>query len=66
MANTPSTCCADCAEIPSGKLVVLWDGAPYHRAKWVWSAAASLGIQLLPLPGYSPNLMAVEPLWRWQ
>ena len=31
----------------------------------VWSAAASLGIQLLPLPGYSPDLMAVEPLWRW-
>ena len=53
------------AEIPSGKLVVLWGGAPYHRAKVVWSAAASLGIQLLPLPGYSPDLMAVEPLWRW-
>jgi hypothetical protein len=20
---------------------------------------------VLPLPGYSPDLMAVEPLWRW-
>src|SRR5215213_5930305 len=48
-----------------GKLIVLWDGAPYHRAKAVWSAAASLDIHLLPLPGYSPDLMAVEPLRRW-
>ncbi len=31
----------------------------------VWSAAARLDIHLLPLPGYSPDLMAVEPLWRW-
>jgi transposase len=53
------------AEIPTRSLIVLWDGAPYHRAKMVWSAAASLDIQLLPLPSYSPDLMAVEPLWRW-
>lgn len=52
-------------EIPTGTLIVLWDGAPYHRAKTVWSAAGSLGIHLLPLPSYSPDLMAVEPLWRW-
>jgi transposase len=52
-------------EIPTGKLIVLWDGAPYHRAKVVWSAAASLDIHLQPLPSYSPDLMAVEPLWRW-
>src|SRR4051812_35850180 len=52
-------------EIPTGKLIVLWHGAPYHRAKPVWSAAGSLGIHLLPLPSYSPDLMAVEPLWRW-
>ena len=53
------------AEIPTGKLIVFWDGAPYHRAKTVWAAAGSLGIHLLPLPSYSPDLMAVEPLWRW-
>src|SRR3954466_10630780 len=41
-------------EIPTGKLIVLGDGAPYHRAKAVWSAAGSLGIHLLPLPSYSP------------
>ena len=40
-------------------------GSAYHRAKTVWSAAGSLNIHLLPLPSYSPDLMAVEPLWRW-
>jgi transposase len=53
------------AEIPSGPLSVIWDGAPYHRATAVWSAAARLGIRLLPLPSYSPDLMPVEALWRW-
>ncbi|MFL5252680.1 MAG: hypothetical protein ACJ8AI_07275 [Rhodopila sp.] len=42
---------------------MIWDGAPYHRTKVVWSAAARPGIHLLPLPGYnSPDLMVVEPL----
>jgi len=41
------------AELPDGKLIVVWDGAPYHRAKAVWAEAASLGIELAPLPGYS-------------
>ncbi len=53
------------AEFPNRKLILIWDGAPYHRAKVVWSAAAKLGIHLEPLPGYSPDLMPVEPLWRW-
>ena len=53
------------AEIPHGKLIVVWDGAPYRRAKAVWAAAASLDIELAPLPGCSPDLMPVEALWRW-
>jgi transposase len=53
------------AEIPHGKLSVIWDGAPYRRAKAVWSAAASLGITLTPLSGYSPDLMPVGTLWHW-
>jgi len=53
------------AEIPHGKLIMVWDGAPYHRAKAVWAAAASLDIELAPLPGYSPDLMPGEALWRW-
>lgn len=53
------------AEFPDGRLVVVWDGAPYHRAKAVWAEADRLGITLAPLPGYSPDLMPVEALWRW-
>ena len=53
------------AEVPDWALIVLWDGAPYHRAKAVRAAAAALDIALVPLPGYSPDLMPVEALWRW-
>ena len=42
------------AEFPDGKLVLIWDGASYHRAKAVRAAAAELDIELAPLPGYSP------------
>ena len=44
---------------------MLWDGASYHRAGTVREAAAALRIELVPLPGYSPDLMPVEALWRW-
>jgi transposase len=51
--------------IPAGRLIVIWDGAPYHRAGSVHAAAARLNITIVPLPGYSPDLMPVEALWRW-
>ena len=44
------------APLPDGKLVLIWDGAPYHRATAVRAAAADLGSGLAPLPGYSPDL----------
>ena len=53
------------AEVPERKLIVLWDGAPYHRAQAVREVATTLGIDLMPLPGYSSDLMPVEALWRW-
>ena len=53
------------AEWPDQPLMLLWDGAPYHRAKTVHEAAAALQIGLVPLPGYRPDLMPVEALWRW-
>jgi transposase len=53
------------AEVPERKLIVLWDGAPYHQAQAVREVATTLGIDLVPLPGYSPDLMPVEALWRW-
>ena len=51
--------------MPERPLIVLWDGAPYHRAKAVREVARTLDITLMPRPGYSPDLMAVEALWRW-
>ena len=45
--------------------VIIWDGAPYHRAKIVQACAAQLGFILLPLPGYSPDLNPIEGLWKW-
>src|SRR3712207_1512978 len=51
--------------MPDRTLIVLWDGAPYHRAKTVREVARTLDITLLLLPGYSPDLMPVEALWRW-
>ena len=51
-------------EGPDRTLIVLWDGAPYHRAQAVREAAQALDIRLMPLPGYRPDLMPVEALWR--
>jgi transposase len=52
-------------EFPSRKIRVIWDGASYHRSGLVKEAAARLAIEVEPLPGYSPDFMPVEALWRW-
>ena len=46
-------------------MIVVWDGASYHRSKCVLEAAARLEIQIVRLPAYSPDFMPVEALWRW-
>lgn len=45
--------------------VIIWDGAPCHRAKLAQDAAAALGFTLISLPGYSPDLNPIEGLWKW-
>lgn len=51
---------------PRGReVVVIWDGAPWHRAKIVQQTARELGITLVALPGYSPDLNPIEGLWKW-
>ena len=52
-------------EFPETSMTVVWDGAPYHRAKIVQKAASALDINLQPLPAYSPDFMPVEHLWQW-
>lgn len=46
-------------------LVIIWDGAPWHRSQAVRTQAQQLGIELLPLPGYSPDLNPIEGMWKW-
>jgi transposase len=47
------------------RVVVIWDGAPWHRAKLVRQTAEELGIEIVQLPGYSPDLNPIEGLWKW-
>jgi hypothetical protein len=51
--------------IPERPILVIWDGASYHRAGIVKDKAAALNIKLQPLPSYSPDFMPVEALWHW-
>ncbi len=46
-------------------IVIIWDGAPWHRAASVRGRAHELGFQIIPLPGYSPDLNPIEGLWKW-
>jgi hypothetical protein len=46
-------------------IVVIWDGAPWHRSLAVRRQAQHLGIELIPLPAYSPDLNPIEGLWKW-
>lgn len=47
------------------EVVVIWDGAPWHRAKVAQQTAAELGMTVVALPGYSPDLNPIEGLWKW-
>ena len=48
-----------------GQIVVIWDNAPCHIAQVVQAHAEELGIELVALPGYSPDLNPIERLWDW-
>jgi transposase len=52
----------------SGKLLVLWDGAPIHRSRAVkeyLSNGAAHRIHLEQLPGYAPELNPAEGIWSY-
>jgi transposase len=46
-------------------ITLVLDDARYQKWASVQGLAASLGIELLDLPGYSPNLNLIERLWRF-
>jgi transposase len=46
-------------------ITLVLDNARYQRCALVQSVADSLGIELLYLPPYSPNLNLIERLWKF-
>lgn len=49
----------------AGPVTLVLDNARYQRNDVVKGRAAELGIELLFLPSYSPNLNLIERLWRF-
>ena len=49
----------------AGPVTVVLDNAKYQRNQVVQALAGALGIELLYLPSYSPNLNLIERLWRF-
>ena len=47
------------------KIYLVLDGAAYNRAREVKELAKELGIRILYLPPYSPNLNPIERLWKF-
>lgn len=50
------------ADLP---ITIVLDNAKYQRNEFVMGEAAKLGIELLFLPTYSPNLNLIERLWKF-
>jgi transposase len=51
----------------SGKLLIIWDGSPIHRAKEIkefLAAGAAKRLHLERLPGYAPELNPQEGVWN--
>ena len=46
-------------------ITLILDNARYRKCHIVWDLAVSLGIELLYLPTYSPNLNLIERLWKF-
>lgn len=50
---------------PGMPITLVLDNAKYQKCQIVWDLAASLHIELLYLPPYSPNLNLIERLWKF-
>lgn len=52
----------------TGKLLIIWDGAPIHRSRIIQqflADGAAARIWLARLPGYAPDLNADEGIWHY-
>jgi len=52
------------ATYPGEEITLVMDNARYQRSRLVVEMAKALGIELLYLPAYSPNLNLIERVWR--
>lgn len=50
---------------PGMPITVVLDNARYQKCALVQALARGLGIELLYLPAYSPNLNLIERFWKW-
>lgn len=57
--------CLLASQYPGIPLTVVLDNARYQRCSLVQDWAKSLGIELVYLPSYSPNLNLIERLWKF-
>ena len=46
-------------------IYMILDNASYQKCKIVWELADELGVQLVYIPSYSPNLNLIERLWKF-
>lgn len=60
-----SLLCELAAKHPGHAITVILDNARYQRCFLVQQMAAQLGIELLFLPAYSPNLNLIERFWKF-
>ncbi|KXB02371.1 hypothetical protein AKJ43_01920 [candidate division MSBL1 archaeon SCGC-AAA261D19] len=49
---------------PGEKIVMILDNFPSHKSKYVEEKAEKLGIKLILLPPYSPDLNPLEQIWK--
>jgi transposase len=49
----------------AGPITLVLDNARYQKCQVVQALAASLGLELLYLPSYSPNLNLIERVWKF-
>jgi transposase len=67
--NAPSVCdllrAVANAAVPGVPITLVLDNARYQKCALVQDLAKQLGVELLYLPGYSPNLNLIERVWKF-